>query len=223
MTSRVVNRLSVWAILVIAALSLGALALVTSQTIFADSAWTQAKKGSVSGKLTFSKQRPAQPIVVYLERKDDLAFDAPDKVKVAQKGAKFEPAFAVVTAGQTVEFVNDEEKEIDHNVYSPDAGGFDLGIFSRGATATYVFKKEHVGAVSLHCSVHKLMDGKLFVAPNPAFALVAGDGDSFSIKDVPEGTYTLKTYQRAKRFHEAEMEVKVEAGKDATVTVEFAR
>jgi plastocyanin len=191
--------------------------------------WDDADKGHVSGELKFSLRRPNQPVVVYLLRLADPGnsvgeqglYDAPATLKVGQKGARFDPAFAVLVRGQTVEFLNDEENEISHNVYFLGDIETDLGIFDRGESREYTFNE--YGEISIHCSIHKRMDARMFVAPNPAFALVPGDRDTFSIRDVPAGRYRLVTWQRQKRFRDASMVVEVKAGETAEVTVEMTR
>ena len=184
--------------------------------------WADAEKGSVSGTLKFSAKRPSQPIVVYLVADGgEGEFAAPAAVKFSQKGAKFEPSFAVMVRGQNAEFVNDEGAEIDHNVYFLGAEDLDLGIFEPKTSVSHEFSK--AGEVSVHCSIHKLMDAKLFVAPSPAFAEVAGDADKFEIKGVPVGKYTLKTWQKSKRFKEAEVAVEIKKGEAATLEVEMKR
>jgi plastocyanin len=177
-----------------------------------------AELGSVSGKLTFSAARPKQPVVVYLEGVPAGAKPAP--LVVRQRGAQFNPAFAVVVAGQEVVFDNDEDQDIDHNVYTLGAEEINLDIFSRGTKRSHTFSA--TGEVSVYCSVHKLMDGKLFVAPSPAFS-IAGEDGSFRIPQVPAGTYVLRTYQKAKRFKDAEVKVDVRAGQDSAVGVEMKR
>lgn len=185
--------------------------------------WDDIPQGRVTGKLVFPKPRPAQPMVVYLLRHEgELAFVPPaEQPVVRQKGARFDPAFLAVVAGQTVVFDNDEDKAIDHNVFTLGADSRDLGVFPPGTRVAHRF--DAAGEVLVHCSVHKLMDGKIFVAPSPAFDLVAPGEDGFSIEKVPAGRYLLKTYQKAKRFHDAAVEVTVEPGKTTDVTVEFAR
>ena len=54
------------------------------------------------------------------------------------------------------------------------------------------------------CNLHLEMNGYIVVVPTPYFALTGNDG-TFTIKDVPPGTYTLKTWS--------------EDGKPATQTV----
>lgn len=185
--------------------------------------WENAPKGMVSGTLTFSRRRPKQPIVVYLERLGEPLEYSPPRaaLEIHQRGARFTPGFAVVVPSQEVVFLNDERREIDHNVYTVGAETIDLGIFSKDVRRSYRFNTP--GEVALHCSVHRLMDGKLFVAPNPAYAVVGRSGTEFTIADVPVGKYVLKTYQKAKRFHDASLEIAVTAGMTTQVHVELSR
>jgi plastocyanin len=191
--------------------------------------WADAEKGHLSGTLSFSMRRPNQPVVVYLLRLEDEGdetgkqgiFDAPERLQVSQKGARFDPSFAVLVRGQTVEFLNDEDNEISHNVYFLGDIETDLGIFDRGESAEYTFEK--FGEISVHCSIHRRMDGRMFVAPNLAWALVPGDKNDFRIEDIPAGRYRLLTWQRQKRFRDASMIVEIKAGETAEVTVEMTR
>jgi len=184
--------------------------------------WAEAKKGKVSGRLTFSHKRPAQEIVIYLEPKGAAwTFEAPAPVTIRQQGARFEPPFNVIVTGQKVTFLNDEVREIDHNVYTLGAEEKDFDIFGKGESRDHVFAKP--GEVYVHCSIHKFMDGKIFVAPVPAFDVIAGTDETFEIDGVAAGSYVLRTYQRAKRFHDAEIAVTVTADKESKVTVEMNR
>lgn len=200
-------------------------ALVYTRVIQAQAAdfkWADAKKGSVKGKLTFSARRASAPLVVYLMREGgEGKFDVPAALSVSQEGAKFEPNFAVLVRGQKAAFLNDEKKDISHNVYFLGAAELDLGIFAKGEKAEHEFTQ--AGEISMHCSIHKNMDGKLFIAPSPAFATVESDKEEFTISGVPAGKYKLKTWQKQKRFKDVEIDVTVEADKAAAVTVEMAR
>lgn len=187
-----------------------------------DVPWKDAPKGIVKGTLAFPGPRPKQPIVVYLERAGAPAFTLPaEPLVIGQKEARFDPPFAVVVVGRKVVFDNNEDKDVDHNVFTLGAEDADFGIFARGKKVEHVFDK--AGEVRLHCSIHKFMDGKIFVAPTPAFTIVDGDATEFSIADVPAGAWTLKTYQKAKRFHDAELKVEVAKGETASVAVEMKR
>lgn len=188
----------------------------------ADFNWDSSKKGSLKGSLKFSAKRASAPVVVYLTRVDgEGKFPVPAMLEVSQKEARFEPGFAVLVAGQKAKFLNDEKKEISHNVYFLGAAEIDLGIFDKAQSVEHQFTA--AGEVSVHCSIHKNMDAKYFIAPSPAYALVESDADTFSISGVPEGKYKLKTWQKQKRFKDAELDVTIEAEKEATITVEMAR
>lgn len=190
--------------------------------------WSDAKKGTVKGSVTFSARRPQQPLVIYLVKigDDDKPaeqglFDAPGTLNVSQKGGKFEPSFAVLVRKQTVNFLNDEEKEISHNVYFLGDIEADLGIFEQGESREHEF--EEAGEVSVHCSIHKRMDAKFYIAPSPAYAVVEADKDRFEINGVPAGKYKLHTWQKQKRFKDFEATVEVTEGGTANVTVEMKR
>jgi hypothetical protein len=50
-----------------------------------------------------------------------------------------------------------------------------------------------LGTAQILCNLHIEMLGYVVVVPTPYFALTGNDG-TFTIKDVPPGTYTLKTW-----------------------------
>jgi plastocyanin len=190
--------------------------------------WTEARKGTVKGGVTFSTRRPQQPIVIYLVKQgadgkagEQGLYDVPPEFEVSQRGAKFEPGFAVLVRKQKVKFLNDEKREISHNVYFLGDIEADLGIFAQGESRAHDFAG--AGEVSVHCSIHKRMDAKFFVAPNPAFAVLEADAGSFEIKGVPVGRYTLHTWQKQKRFKDFRTAVEVTDGGTTSVTVKMAR
>ena len=86
--------------------------------------------GTISGKVSAISDIPNIEMVVYLEPgKGTTPLPPPAApVKVSQRGAKFSPAIAIITVGQRVDFVNDEERLIEHNVFSnAPPKQFDLG------------------------------------------------------------------------------------------------
>src|SRR5437763_16218 len=76
--------------------------------------------GTISGKVTSTGEVPLSEMVVYLESPDGKYQVTPPKetIKVSQKGAKFAPAIVICCVGQTVDFLNDEDRAIEHNVFS---------------------------------------------------------------------------------------------------------
>ena len=104
---------------------------------------------------------------------------------------QFIPRVVPVVVGTTVDFLNSDA--LLHNVFSPDACAdrFNLGTWPQGQTKSFTFKKECFA--SLLCKVHPEMEGFVAVLPTPWFAVTSADG-SYHIKDVPDGTYTVKVW-----------------------------
>jgi len=184
---------------------------------------TTQPAGAVAGKVTSPGEVPLSEMVVYLESPDAKREIVVPKnsVKVSQKGAKFSPPVVIVCVGQSVDFLNDEDRAIEHNVFSnAPAKRFDLGLYPPGESRSVNFDKP--GAVFLYCSIHRHMDGVVFVSPTPYTSRVNDDG-SFKIENVPPGIWLVKTWQRRRRFPEVSMPILSEAGKVAAADLELRR
>jgi plastocyanin len=172
---------------------------------------------SVKGTVTAEGDVPLAEMVVYLESPDAARAmpKPPAAIKVSQKGAQFAPRLVVVMVGQSVEFLNDEDRLIEHNVFSNSpAKRFDLGLYRPGDSKKVVFDK--AGPVFLYCSIHRYMDGVVYVAPTPYTSRVDEKGH-YSIDNVPPGTWTVKTWQRRRRFLEKSIPVTVELSNPVTL------
>jgi hypothetical protein len=106
----------------------------------------------------------------------------------------FIPHVLVILRGTTVDFLNSDQ--VAHNVYWPSVGGnktlrHSLTIVSPGQKKSFQF--DDLGAAQLLCNMHSEMIGYIVVVPTPYFATTGSDG-TFTIKNVPAGTYTLKTW-----------------------------
>jgi plastocyanin len=179
--------------------------------------------GTISGKVSSSGEVPLSEMVVYLESTEAERVIAVPKevIKVSQKGAKFAPAIVICCVGQTVDFLNDEDRAIEHNVFSnAPPKKFDLGLYKPGEARSVLFDKP--GAVFLYCSIHRHMDGVVFVSPTPFTSRVNEDG-SFKIDNVPAGTWTVKTWQRRRRFPELSVLALVKPGETSTTDLELRR
>ncbi|MBI4248849.1 MAG: hypothetical protein HY611_05045 [Elusimicrobia bacterium] len=114
----------------------------------------------------------------------------PEHAVIRQKGAKFAPAFVAITAGQTVDFPNDDK--IDHNVFSfSRTKKFDLGIYPKGRSKSVTF--DQAGPVFIFCSVHESMNGIIFVSPTHLKTITNVQG-AFVISGVPVGKYKVRTW-----------------------------
>jgi plastocyanin len=147
--------------------------------------------GDIHGKVVAKGVRNSADAVVYVDKTAET-FPPPAKhAKIDQKNMQFTPRVLPVLAGTTVDFLNSDA--LLHNVFSPDACAdrFNLGTWPQGQVKSFTFKKECFA--SLLCKVHPEMEGFVAVLPTPYFAVTAADG-SYHIKNVPDGSYTVKVW-----------------------------
>jgi plastocyanin len=114
----------------------------------------------------------------------------PSGATVSMKGKAFLPRVSVVSVGGKVEFPNQDS--IFHNVFSVSGENrFDLQLYKKPKSSFKVF--EHSGVVRIYCNIHPQMSGFVLVRDNPFWAKVGADG-SFTIPDVPAGTWVVKAW-----------------------------
>jgi plastocyanin len=181
-----------------------------------------AELGGVHGRVTLAVEgatiAEARPLIVFLDAvKGALDYRVPTEVpKISQRDATFSPDFLVVAARQRVELPNDDL--IVHNVFSASKPNqLDLGLYPKGESKTVAF--DHPGAVSVYCSIHESMNALIFVAPSPYHSEV-GTAGTFTIADVPPGTYRLRTW--SPMLPEASGEVTVVARKFTEAALSIA-
>ena len=154
-----------------------------------------AQAGDVQGKIKATGLKSVGGIAIYIDAIPGKKFDRPaDHVSVDQKNMLFVPRTVVILRGTTVAFLNSDQ--VAHNVYWPSVGGnknlrHSLTIVSPGQKKSFEF--DDLGAAQLLCNMHTDMVGYVVVVPTPYFALTDNDG-VFTIKNVPAGTYTLKSW-----------------------------
>jgi plastocyanin len=156
---------------------------------------SHASAGDVKGKVSVEGIRSAENIAVYVDAIAGKDFPAPAEHGVMnQKSLKFSPHLLVVLKGTTVEFLNSDP--VGHNVYWPSVSGnkkltHNMGTWPKDQQKPFQFND--LGVVPLLCNVHPEMSGYVIVVPTPYFAVTDKEG-SFEIKNLPPGTYTLKTW-----------------------------
>jgi plastocyanin len=165
--------------------------------------------GDIKGQVTAQGLKSPENIAVYVDAIAGKDFPAPTAHAVVdQRRMTFIPHVLVVLKGTAVDFLNSDA--VGHNVYWPSITGnkklaHNLGTWPQNVKKSFTFTD--LGAAPLLCNVHAEMSGYVVVVPTPYFATTAKDG-SFEIKDVPPGSYTLKTWS--------------EEGKPATAAVTVA-
>ncbi len=173
-----------------------------------------APAATLSGELTVAGGKKLRDLIVFLEPMSAEAAKAAEAKIVTQKGRVFKPGLVVVVTGGKVTFVNDEDKEIDHNVYSlSKTRRFDIGLVSKGVEKTIDFPNP--GTVKYYCSVHKNMEGTVVVLPSPFFAVLDEPGE-FTLEDVPAGKWRVNAAVSHRRYTADPVEVAIAgAGADA--------
>jgi len=177
--------------------------------------------GEIKGKVTAHGMRSAEDIAVYVDAIPGKTFDAPSKPALAdQKNMSFVPHVLVVLKGATVQFLNSDP--VGHNVYWSSISGnkklaHNMGTWPQGQQKSFTFSD--LGVASLLCNVHPEMSGYVVIVPTPYFAVTDKEGN-FEIKDVPDGSYTLKTWSEVGK--PATQAVSV-AGGSATVNITVTR
>jgi plastocyanin len=111
-------------------------------------------------------------------------------VDMALDARQFHPRVVVVPVGSTVNFPNQDP--FNHNVFSlSDPNSFDLGLYGQREAHDKRFTRP--GLVRVYCNIHPRMTGFVIVRDNAWYTKPGLDG-SFTIENVPPGSYTLKIW-----------------------------
>jgi len=155
------------------------------------SAWA----GDLKGKVATQGLRSAENIVVYVDTIPGQSYPKPAQhALMNQTHLAFAPHVVAVLQGTTVDFKNDDP--VGHNVFWPSINhnkklAGNLGTWPQGGIKSYTYND--LGEVPLLCNVHPEMSGYIYVVPTPYFAVTDKEGN-FTIKNVPAGQYTVKTW-----------------------------
>lgn len=192
----------------VGALAVAALAFWLAAPVHSDDA-----AGTVSGALKVKGAKSARDIVIYLEKQGGGTFAPPAEHAVMdQKKLMYVPRVLPILKGTTVDILNGDT--VVHNTFSPDdvMDKVDLGNSKQGEKRSFTFKKP--GVATLLCKIHPEMVAYVVVLEAPYFTVSEapekGTEGKFSIKGVPPGTYTLKTWHE--RLKETTRPVTVTAG-----------
>lgn len=121
------------------------------------------------------------------------------KVKLANKGCRFDPHICVLRTGQTL--VIDNPDQVDHNT----AAGLDRNspfndLTLAGRTVERLgFKQPEKLPAQVQCSIHPWMTGWLVVKDHP-YAAVTDEHGRFELKHLPVGEHTFVVWQEVPGF-----------------------
>ncbi|MCH7973126.1 MAG: hypothetical protein IH949_04445 [Bacteroidetes bacterium] len=173
----------------------------------------EKKSGTITGTIKVRGVRDARDVIIFIEHIEGT-YQPPQEIPVIdQKNLVFVPHVLPILVESNVQFPNSDE--VRHNVFSPSKiKPFNLGTYSKGVTREVLFDK--VGVVTLLCNVHTEMSAFIIVLENPYFTKTGPDG-TFTINDVPEGEYIIKTWHE--KLKEKSLKVILKEGK--TVEANF--
>ena len=208
-----------------------------------------AYAGSIKGTVLFEGEPPEQPtlqrdsdpkcsknkndeavvvtkgklrdVVVRIKNGSGGKHDAPTTpVVIDQKDCMYAPRVVGIVAGQKLQVRNSDNTF--HNVWGQVSNKdvFNKPHAAKAADLTLdpsTAKADDI--VELKCGVHGWMKGYVAVQDHPYFAVTASDG-SFTIKDLPQGTYTLEAWHP--ELGTKSMKVVIGKGKRADVTARFS-
>ncbi|MBI4616328.1 MAG: hypothetical protein HY720_22140 [Planctomycetes bacterium] len=173
--------------------------------------------GTITGKIEnrwHSRDPEKYAILVYVaEAPGDFQPPATPPV-VDQIEKVYVPHVLAVVRGTTVTFRNSDS--IEHNTFSPSGDGFDLGNWMQGEERQHQFEK--LGVHAILCKLHPEMSAFVIILQNPYFAWVDKDG-SFTIPNVPAGSYELKVW--GEKIKDLDQTESVEVPGSGAATVEW--
>jgi plastocyanin len=161
--------------------------------------WGIAEANHISGNIEVEGGKSLKNLIVYLEPTEPTQVKQEPMVhKVMQKGRRYNPDLIVLNPGDKIQFLNDEDREIDHNVYSLSKfKNFDLGLGERGSVLEVSIDNNGVG--NFYCSVHRLMEGRIVSVNTRHFAILEKPGN-FILPNVPPGNWVVKVIVFHKRY-----------------------
>jgi hypothetical protein len=160
-------------------------------------------------------------VVVFLEPAQPAVPVDPQKLNIIENtGCRYAPRILAMQKGERLRVKNNDPKlHIPHS-YLNEKTVFMLSLPFKNTILDATQKIRDAGILKLVCDTHAWMLGYVYVFDHPFFA-VTGDKGSFSIPNVPAGTYTLKAWHEDAGLNS--QEVVVSEGGEVRVNFEFAK
>ena len=170
-------------------------------------------------QILLGSDKTVQEAIVYLQKVEKgKAWDKAAKPpEINNVKCDFQPHVQVMPVGD-VDIVNSDPVLHNTHGFLDKLTVFNVALPNQNQRIKRPLKKS--GLVRVECDAHGWMLGWIFVAENPYYAVTGKDG-SFTIKDVPPGSYTLVAWQEF--TGPVEIPVTVKAKEVATVPVELKK
>jgi hypothetical protein len=158
-------------------------------------------------------------VFVYIKNPPPGNWPAPSTpVTLEQKGCQYHPHVNGIMVGQPLEIKNDDATL--HNVHAMPNNNpqFNEGQPVQGMVSTKKFDKAELVPFRIKCDVHGWMKSWMAVMPHPFFAVSQMNG-TFTIPNLPPGTYTLVAWHE--KYGPKEQQVTVAAKESKAVSFTF--
>ena len=151
---------------------------------------------------------------------DDYDFDpAPQSVTVDQHGCQFRPHVLGIQTNQKLLITNSDATQ--HNVHATPKLNLEWNQSQPNGSPAIEKSFPHAETlIPVKCNQHPWMKAYIGVLKHPFFG-VSGDDGTYTIKNVPAGTYTIVAWREGYPNVEQERQVIVTAGKNAKANFSF--
>jgi hypothetical protein len=159
-----------------------------------------------------------QNVVVYLKG-DFNAYTFPqpgEVVSMDQKGCMYVPHVVAVRTQQPLGIHNSDSTSHNSNTLTKDNMPWNQTQSVGAAPVEHSFSHPEV-AIGLKCNIHPWMKAYVAVLDNPYFQVTGADG-SFTLKNVPPGSYTLTAWHERYGTSEQMIQVTPKAEQKVTIT-----
>jgi len=205
--------------------SIAGKALLAGSTVPADEILTLNAEQSLCGdtlprlKYVINGDKGIKNVVVYLDGIKEGKAAPSDPVVIDNIMCAFEPHVSVGISGKDKTAIIKNSDPVFHNTHSYISGRtvFNIGLPDKGMEIEKPMKR--AGILEVKCDSHPWMLGYVFFSDHP-YKVVTDESGSFSIGDIPAGSYKVKAWHEALGTIELG-EVTVEAGKTDSLNAEF--
>jgi hypothetical protein len=134
-------------------------------------------------------------------------------VTIDQQACIYVPRVVGARVGQTLQVRNSDA--LLHNVHGLSTGSnvFNVGQPAAGVVTQFRLKQEEI-MLRVSCDIHRWMTAFVGVVSHPYFA-TSGAGGTYTIENVPAGTYTIQTWHE--QYGKLTQKVRVTAGSASAV------
>ena len=157
-------------------------------------------------------------VFVYIKQINGNFPPSTTPVVIDQHGCQYHPHVLGVQIGQTLQIKNSDNTL--HNIHALPVvnSAFNEGQPVQGMVSNKKFDKPEITPFKVKCDVHGWMKAWMAVMPHPFYAVSAANG-TFTIPNLPPGSYTLVAWHE--KYGAKEQPITVAAKESKAVTFTF--